>query len=465
MPPTGPTAEDFTKQGYFTGEGGTRYNLGSQEATDYLLTRKPVSVLSTDNAVDKVDKSYNSLNELSPTTAPGYVSSITETRAELPKAYFTNEAGQEAEYTEAQLRDPKTQEFITNGGYVMTKTEGPSLSGGQAYVLDTKLDKVLNDITNYNVDEDPGFRAQAESLRATYEDLRTEVEKANKQRAGALATAGIRGGTSRYGREIQLGIEGEELNQAAERISDIARQEASAISAARSAYRSGKFAEFNTQVTALQNLRTNKQKELEELNKKLAESIKKVQETTIQASRDSAIAGLVAQGITDASQILNYLNYDEQGNQTGDFTAEQVKDTLEALSPGGDLKNLTGTVREFYSLLGQGAIPTSITNLPEEQQFFAYLNLKKRSTTIPGSSGAGGTISLTDARSAGLPMSVVGMTENQIISDLQKLNPPQWFEEKYAAEQGDPEKKLETWEAYRLRVYQTEDEEGGGGLY
>ncbi len=52
----------------------------------------------------------------------------------------------------------------------------------------------------------------------------------------------------------------------------------------------------------------------------------------IQASRDSAISGLMKQGITDPKQMLDYLNFDDSGKQIGDFTASEIADTLKSFA-------------------------------------------------------------------------------------------------------------------------------------
>jgi len=45
---------------------------------------------------------------------------------------------------------------------------------------------------------------------------------------------------------------------------------------------------------------------------------------TIRSSREAAIKGLMDQGIKDQGQILNYLNFSEDGQKIGDFTPEEV---------------------------------------------------------------------------------------------------------------------------------------------
>lgn len=48
----------------------------------------------------------------------------------------------------------------------------------------------------------------------------------------------------------------------------------------------------------------------------------------ISKSRADAINSLIGQGVTDPNQLLNYLNYDESGKLTGDFTPEEVNNAL-----------------------------------------------------------------------------------------------------------------------------------------
>ena len=64
-------------------------------------------------------------------------------------------------------------------------------------------------------------------------------------------------------------------------------------------------------------------------------------------SRQTAILDLMKQGVIDSPTILNYLNYDQQGNKTGDFTLkeiEQLKPKAEKVSEDiiSKVEGLTG---------------------------------------------------------------------------------------------------------------------------
>jgi len=76
---------------------------------------------------------------------------------------------------------------------------------------------------------------------------------------------------------------------------------------------------------------------LDSIRKEKSKGMEDVRQSMLRSSRDNAIAGLIAQGITDPVEMIDYLNYDDQGNETGDFTLEEITDALSSL------KELRGT--------------------------------------------------------------------------------------------------------------------------
>lgn len=82
-------------------------------------------------------------------------------------------------------------------------------------------------------------------------------------------------------------------------------------------------------------------------NQKAADEKKAADAIKIQASREGAISSLLSQGITSPNDILNYLNYDDSGNQIGDFTAKEISDTLATLNPDkGAIQKVAQTLAE-----------------------------------------------------------------------------------------------------------------------
>jgi hypothetical protein len=272
--------------------------------------KKEVGMLSPENAIPELNQKKTYLDTTYPQISDANLASLKESNARLTslsqqgltlptktpatpapvgKAYFTNEMGQEAEYTQEQLNDPAIQNFLKNNGYVLAKSDGVNVSSD--FTTNAKRDalkesndqieSLTRDFLSYNVDQDPDFQAQAQSITQKYSKLQDDMMKLNEQRAKSLQTLGMRYGTTQYAGGIQSSIEGEELTQANRRLSDITTQESDALSSARLAFKEGKYTDFSNQVDALQTIRNNKAEELKnyttaitKLNDKIAEDLK-----------------------------------------------------------------------------------------------------------------------------------------------------------------------------------------------
>ena len=51
-------------------------------------------------------------------------------------------------------------------------------------------------------------------------------------------------------------------------------------------------------------------------------------------SRLNAVKGLLQQGVTDPRQVLNYLNFKQDGTKVGDFTPDEVQSLIQQANPG-----------------------------------------------------------------------------------------------------------------------------------
>lgn len=383
---------------------------GNKLTSKYLENYSPVSYLSSANAentvnekMSKVDGQYPQINTTSKTNSRGEIINPTEEDIKQFNSKYTTEKGkatyingneQEITLSESQLKDPKTKSYLKNNGYDLLKSDFAVDLESDVNNLDSQIEDLTNDFNSYNVNDDPEYQAEAQQIRQKYDKLRTQTQKTNASRKNALTTLGIRGGTAEFAGAIQIGIEGEELNQANQRLADIESEEASTLSSLRSAYKEGKWTEFSRKTASLEKIREKKADALKTYNETLSEKIKTLQETERQSTRDNTIASLIQQGVTDPVSLLDYLNYDEIGNQVGDFTAKEVADTLENLSKGAGMTadKLTGEVKNYFVLKDiPGALPSSITSLPREQQLGAYLQWEKNLTTSKAAQEAGYT--------------------------------------------------------------------------
>jgi hypothetical protein len=376
---------------------------GAKSVTNTSPVATVPSVLSTENAANNVQKDVGNLNNISPTTAPGYVAPkvTTTTPAVEPKAYFINDNGQEIQFTQSQYSDPTNQKFLQDNGYVQSKAEfntdyvsNKDTMTDEVSSYNTALEELTKNMTDYNVDTDPEYIAKVNSIKSQFSTLIDQAKKTNAGRMGSLTSLGLRLGTTQYAGVTQTGITGEEFTQANQRIATLNQQEADAISSARSAFQSGKWEEFNNQMSAVTKVRDAKAKELDDYNTKLATSINKIQDAQIQSSRDDAIGSLLTQGVTDVATMLDYLNYDDKGNKVGDFTSKEVADTMKNFATDigvGSLDKLTGETKNFSILKDSGLLPKSITSLPADQQLGAFLKWNTSMTSSKAVQDAGNT--------------------------------------------------------------------------
>lgn len=86
-------------------------------------------------------------------------------------------------------------------------------------------------------------------------------------------------------------------------------------------------------------------------------------QNNVDSSRRDTVLSLVQQGVKDPNQILDYVNYDQNGNRTGDFTLAEVQGYLQ----GGNNQD-TAT---YLSSLGVNPTPEAVkayeSLIPEQQ--------------------------------------------------------------------------------------------------
>jgi hypothetical protein len=112
----------------------------------------------------------------------------------------------------------------------------------------------------------------------------------------------------------------------------------------------------------------------------------------IEQSRMAAVQGLVEQGITNPEEIMNYLNYDEEGNEVGDFTMEEVQQYLEAAS-NQELPEFQSPYEEEEVVEGEEESPQEETTEEEEEEMkmggaFMQMAKKMYGGNAPGGSHA-----------------------------------------------------------------------------
>lgn len=218
----------------------------------------------------------------------------------------------------------------------------------------------------------------------------------NKRQEAGTEQSLLMGGSSRHAQQSSQGIMSTAESFGVSQLADLDAQEQALIANAKAAQESGDYKIMEKALSAAETKRKEKQEAATKLSETIAAENAKVRTQMIASSRDSAVAGLIGQGVTDPAQLLDYLNYDESGKQVGDFTADEISKTLKALTIEGkseaDFKTDLGT---FTYLQKNNMLPAGITNLDPSQQYFAYLNMQKLANSgklsVAGQNYGGGT--------------------------------------------------------------------------
>lgn len=298
---------------------------------------------------------------------------------------------------------------------------------------------------------DSATNAVINSIKGTYKALAAETAEANNRAMKSYEMFGVREGGQRYAGEVQQGILNAETRAGLRRLEEIAAKEASEIAGAKTALASQKYSLFVKKREEIKTLREKRQEEIDKLQEEAKKKREEFEQTKAQASRDSAVADLLTQGITDPKQMLEFLNFTEDGEQVGDFTAEEVAKSMKALSPDGNIEKLSGNIRDYFILKENGSLPSNISTLPPDQQLNAWMSFVKP-VKATGTGGAKNKITVAEAKSNNLPLSVVGMSEDDILGSMYESVPPNWFVEKLSRElrmSVGPEKAQTTWDEYR----------------
>lgn len=307
--------------------------------------------------------------------------------------------------------------------------------------------KLINDARSQN---DATYNSTLDSITKGYTNLINTTKNAQDSQSRALAGA-LRMGGSRHAPVSTGAIMDAKFNSDIQALSELQDKETQMVSQAQTSRANRNFELLGKQLDLIEKKRTEKNDLATKIQDSLIKQNQENRQKTIQSTRDAAVASLLNQGVTDPSTILDYLNHDDQGNVTGDFTAKEISDTLKSISPDGDLAKLSGATRDFFILKGHNQLPANIAALPEDQQLMSYVHAQKVAATTPASASTN-KITLSEAKGKGLPISTVGMSEKDIADSLQDSNPPHWFIEKLNTEKGItvlPAIAQQTWESYR----------------
>ena len=317
---------------------------------------KPVSILSTENAKNQVTKDSKTLNSLTP---PG--NSMTKMYDAKGNEVMVGDPSLNSQYSLNKPQQTPEEQLMQNE---VNAQKTPEVLKAEQDVANAKSDKdSLSQQLGSYFQSDASLQPMLDAIGAQWDARIKDMERVNNSRVGNLQTLGNRTGSQYTGGNaggVFGGIISEEERQGVTRIGELNAQKLAAIQAAKQAQRDNNWKVYSAQTALAQTKYDDSVKELDKLtaiqteaNKKLQEKADKAKEAEIRASRDGTITGLIEQGITDPSKILQTLNYDEQGNLTGDFTFKEINDITEKMKVAEKVE--PGIVGEWLAAKKQDA--------------------------------------------------------------------------------------------------------------
>lgn len=260
-----------------------------------------------------------------------------------------------------QYYDANGNKFNANGSVADDNTQTDSTDPRQKKIDDLNASAsdddatINNTLDNLMKQTDRDTASQISAIKNQYEVRKTALAEINKRNEMATDTALLLGGSSRYSTSSN-DISGAQRTAGVMALAQLDAQEQSAIAEAKNAKSEKNYKIASLKLQRVEDLRKEKIAQATKLADELAKENNTMRENMIKQSREHSIAGLFSQGITDPAQILDMINYDEQGNMVGDITLKEIKDTLDIINPDANLKGLSSDYQTYKAMQKAGEI-------------------------------------------------------------------------------------------------------------
>lgn len=240
--------------------------------------------------------------------------------------------------------------------------------------IDPITQQELNLISSTKSSTDAGYNAQIAAVTAQYAQVQKLAQTAAATRQAEETYQGEKNGTSSSTTQSILSAENTaDLNEMASLTND----ENTSIANIQSSMAKDDYQSAQDSIAALEKIQSDRSALAQKTADSLETQNQKLQDTITQSQHDSQIVKLFSSGTTDPSAILKQLNANG-----GDFTLSEINTALTNLASQSDkdISELTGDTKNFFDLQKMGALPSTITSLPKDQQLSAYLKMGAAST-------------------------------------------------------------------------------------
>lgn len=286
-------------------------------------TPKPVTAISSQTANQYVQDNNTKLANLSnkgtmlgadgvTRYADGSFKSAPDTSAASNSTTTKSDATPSGAYAPGEQPDPSD--------YTSYSVNGVTYRGDPAQ---NSLIQKMYDST------DSSTKAQIDSLTSKYTALIGQQTQINQSQQASLDQSLLMNGSSRYAQISSAGQSSTMMTYGLQKISDLENEENSQIAAAKVAQESGDNSILEKALGYAEDARKEKQAEAQKLNDQLIAQNQKIQDQKDQATKDTAIATVMSQGITDPQKILAELS----NNGFDTINAKDIADAMDNLNP------------------------------------------------------------------------------------------------------------------------------------
>lgn len=271
--------------------------------------------------------------------------------------------------------------------------------------------------------------AMKSRLYAEWDNRKSELERANEGNLATWRQSFQRTGVSEYSPGLSSDLLTAKETEGKKKLDDLSVQYTTLIGNIDSALASGKAslaAEYSKELATLE----------DKSNTILSDLVKEASKISDQTKANDVVAGALLAGLTESSDIYAYAR--EQGLK---ITAEEVDKIVGVLNPSQKMAGLSADYQTYKAMLKEEELPKGTTY----REYLSMIDMAKES---PKSD----KITWDEATDRGLPLSLVGQTEEDIVRSLGEDAPPEWFVEKLIKEQGNDDYAQTRWDEYRLAL-------------
>lgn len=192
--------------------------------------------------------------------------------------------------------------------------------------------------------------ASINALTGQWQERKRLLEESNKGNVANWNQQFIRTGQAEYSPGMSADLITGKEREGQTKVKELDDQYNEAVAGVNAAVEERRFSRAAELTKTLRDIEERMHTTLIANAKEASETNRKIKEKFMQSTREMAISNIVAQGITDPAEILDYLNNTEDGQQVGDITLDEIGKVLKIVRPSEDLTGLNGDYRTFKYL-------------------------------------------------------------------------------------------------------------------